>query len=266
MLRTVIIDDEPDNVELLAMQLARHCPQIEIIGQFTESPKALMAIRSLQPALVFLDIEMPMLNGFQLLEQLGEISFQVIFVTAYNQYAVQAFRFAALDYLLKPVDTIDLVKSVGRAQQAVQRSTSAWPIPANILTEQLELLRTYHPATSESGAVRSATSIHGSLCRMPMVSPLWMSNQILYAESDSNYTHFVLENGEKYLVSKTLGDVQELLESRNFLRVHRQYIVNLSHIKRLIKGEGTYLVLSNGSNIPVSRQQKDRLLERFGWL
>ncbi len=265
MLRTVIIDDEPDNVELLAMQLARHCPQIELVGQFIESPQALMALRSLQPALVFLDIEMPMLNGFQLLEQLGDVSFQVIFVTAYNQYAVQAFRFAALDYLLKPVDTIDLVKSVSRAQQVVQRSPSAWPPPASILTEQLALLRTYYPVPGESGGIRSITPTRLAL---PHANGLAFVNtaQILYAESDSNYTHFVLDNGEKYLVSKTLGDVQELLESHNFLRVHRQYIVNLNHIKRLIKGEGTYLVLSSGRNIPVSRQQKDRLLERFGWI
>ncbi|MBD2702722.1 response regulator transcription factor [Spirosoma sp. BT702] len=265
MLRTIIIDDEPDNVELLAMQLARHCPQIELVGQFTESPKALLALRSLQPALVFLDIEMPMLNGFQLLEQLGEVTFQVIFVTAYNQYAVQAFRFAALDYLLKPVDTVDLVQSVGRAEQVVQRSTSAWPIPAHILTEQLELLRTYYPSTGGSEVPRSGTP---SRLALPHANGIAFvdTSQILYAESDSNYTHFVLNTGEKYLVSKTLGDVQELLESRNFLRVHRQYIVNLNHIKRLVKGEGTYLVLSDGSNIPVSRQQKDRLLERFGWV
>ncbi|QIP17069.1 response regulator transcription factor [Spirosoma aureum] len=265
MLRTVIIDDEPDNVELLAMQLARHCPQIELVGQFTDSPSALLALRSLQPSLVFLDIEMPMLNGFQLLEQLGELSFQVIFVTAYNQYAVQAFRFAALDYLLKPVDTIDLVKSIGRAEQIVQRSTPGWPIPTHILTEQLELLRAYYPPVGESGVPRSTKP---SRLALPHANGLAFvdTDQILYAESDSNYTNFVLDNGEKYLVSKTLGDVQELLENRNFLRVHRQYIVNLAHIKRLVKGEGTYLVLSNGSNIPVSRQQKDRLLERFGWL
>ncbi|GAB3926306.1 LytR/AlgR family response regulator transcription factor [Larkinella terrae] len=262
MLRTVIIDDEPDNVELLAMQVSRHCPQIEIVGQFTESPKALLALRSLHPALVFLDIEMPMLNGFQLLEQLGEISFQVIFVTAYNQYAVQAFRFAALDYLLKPVDTIDLVKSVGRAEQAVKRSSSVWPIPAHILNEQLEMLKAHYPTT---GGGNSAAP---SKFALPHANGLAFvdTGQILYAESDSNYTHFVLDNGEKYLVSKTLGDVQELLESRNFLRVHRQYIVNLGHIKRLVKGEGTYLVLSDGSTIPVSRQQKERLLERFGWV
>ena len=254
-MKIIIIDDEPDNVELLALQLARHCPQVEVVGQFTDSPSALLAVPRLHPDLVFLDIEMPMLNGFQLLEKLGKVTFQVVFVTAYNQYALQAFRYAALDYLLKPVDTVDLVKAVQRAEQARSQEVTAgiaWP-------EQLELLRAYHPA---AGAVPPAK------IALPHANGLTFveTSQILYAESDSNYTNFVLVNGEKYLVSKTLGDVQDMLESRNFLRIHRQYVVNLDHIKRLVKGEGIYLVLTDGSSIPVSRQQKDRLMERFGWV
>ncbi|WP_375444629.1 LytR/AlgR family response regulator transcription factor [uncultured Fibrella sp.] len=258
MLRTVIIDDEPDNVQLLALQLTRHCPQLELVGQFTDSPSALPALRTLRPDLVFLDIEMPMLNGFQLLEQLGEFAFQVVFVTAYNQYAVRAFRFAALDYLLKPVDTIDLVNTVRRAEQASLTTTLTG-------STQLELLRAWYPQQHLPGNVPAALPTKMAL---PHANGLTFvaTSQVLYAESDSNYTNFVLTTGEKYLVSKTLGDVQEMLESRNFLRVHRQYVVNLDHIKRLVKGEGTYLVLTNGTSIPVSRQQKDRLMERFGWV
>lgn len=254
----LIIDDEPDNVQLLALQLARHCPQVAIIGQFTDSPSALLALRTLRPSLVFLDIEMPMLNGFQLLEQLGEVSFQVVFVTAYNQYAVRAFRFAALDYLLKPVDTIDLVNTVRRAEQATLTASGV------VGRAQLDLLRTWYPATSGSGPSPTLPT----KIALPYANGLTFveTSQILYAESDSNYTNFVLETGEKYLVSKTLGDVQEMLETRNFLRVHRQYVVNLDCIKRLIKGEGTYLILTNGATIPVSRQHKDKLLERFGWV
>jgi two-component system LytT family response regulator len=258
MLRTIIIDDEPDNVELLALQLARHCPQVDIVGQFTDSPTALPALRTLRPALVFLDIEMPMLNGFQLLEQLGEIPFQVVFVTAYNQYAVRAFRFAALDYLLKPVDTIDLVNTVRRAEQA--------SLTTNLTgVAQLDLLRAWYPQSLPGNVPASALPTKMAI---PHANGLTFvdTSQILYAESDSNYTNFVLVTGEKYLVSKTLGDVQDMLESRNFLRVHRQYVVNLDHIKRLVKGEGTYLVLTDGSSIPVSRQQKERLMERFGWV
>lgn len=269
MLRTIIIDDEPDNVQLLALQLARHCPQVEIIGQFTDSPSALQALRTLRPTLVFLDIEMPMLNGFQVLEQLGEVPFQVIFVTAYNQYAVQAFRFSALDYLLKPVDTIDLVKAVRRAEQisSLYQGTTGPTLVGTgpVLPAQLDLLRNWYMPQPVGS---STPTILPTKMALPHANGLTFVeiSQILYAESDSNYTSFVMETGEKYLVSKTLGDVQEMLETRNFLRVHRQYIVNLDHIKRLIKGEGMYLVLTDGSSIPVSRQQKERLMERFGWL
>lgn len=254
-MKALIIDDEPDNVQLLTLQLARHCPQVEIIGQFTDSPSALLALRVLRPSLVFLDIEMPMLNGFQLLEQLGEVPFQVVFVTAYNQYAVRAFRFSALDYLLKPVDTIDLVNTVRRAEQAGLTTSGV------VGAAQLDLLRAWYPGSAPATTLPTKIALpHANGLTFVEIS------QILYAESDSNYTSFVLETGEKYLISKTLGDVQEMLETRNFLRVHRQYVVNLDHIKRLIKGEGTYLVLTTGANIPVSRQHKDRLLERFGWV
>ncbi len=256
-MRTIIIDDEPDNVALLALQLARHCPQIDIVGEFTDSPSALLALRSLRPALVFLDIEMPMLNGFQLLEQLGEVNFQVIFVTAYDQYAVRAFRFSALDYLLKPVDTIDLVNAVRRAEQTTLTN-------GMVGQAQLDLLKTWYPPAGPGAS--PAVVLPGKIA-LPHANGLTIveTSQILYAESDSNYTNFVLENGEKYLISKTLGDVQEMLETRNFLRIHRQYVVNLDHIKRMVKGEGTYVVLTNGTSIPVARQHKDRLLERFGW-
>lgn len=268
MIRTIIIDDEPDNVDLLALQLTRHCPQVEIIGQFTDSPSALIALRSLRPALVFLDIEMPMLNGFQVLEQLGEVHFQVVFITAYNQYAVRAFRFAALDYLLKPVDTVDLVNAVRRAEKlALTTAGSIGTGPEWIA--RFELLRGMYEATGESSlqtANPTSPPLSGKMA-IPHANGLTIVeiNHILYAESDSNYTHFVLDTGEKYLISKTLGDVQEMLETRNFLRVHRQYVVNLDHIRRFMRGDGAYVVLTNGASIPVARQHRDRLLERFGW-
>ena len=204
-----------------------------------------------------------MLNGFQLLEQLGELSFQVVFITAYDQYAVRAFRFSALDYLLKPVDTIDLVNAVRRAGQAHQTA-------GLVGSAQLDLLRAWYPATGPTMPAPGNMSVVAlpTKIALPHANGLTIveTSQILYAESDSNYTNFVLVGGEKFLIAKTLGDVQEMLESRNFLRVHRQFVVNLEHIKRLVRGDGTYLVLSNGATVPVSRQQKERLLDRFGQL
>jgi two-component system LytT family response regulator len=247
-MRTIIIDDEPDNVHLLAFQLARHCPQVEIVGQYTESTEALKGIRALKPALVFLDIEMPFLNGFQLLEKVGDIHFSIVFVTAYDQYAVQAFRFSALDYLLKPVDTVDLIASVGRAENH-----------SRVNPHQLDMLRSYYPGGSSGSPDRIALPHAGGLIFVEL-------KQIIYCEADSNYTRFHLTGGEQYIISKTLGDVQEVLEVRGFVRVHRQFMVNLVHIVKLIKGEGTYLQLSNGASIPVARQQKERLLKRFAGL
>ncbi len=260
-MRSLIIDDEPDNVRLLALQLARHCPQVELVGQFTDSVEGLKAIQTLRPALVFLDIEMPIMNGFQLLEKVGDITFHIVFVTAYDQYAVRAFRFSALDYLLKPIDTVDLITTVRRAETT-----------ARINAQQLELMRQYYPVSQAPGGLPFGGPAHAqpSLSRIALPHASGMvfvdTKQIIYCEADSNYTRFYLENGEQYMVSKTLGDVQDVLESRDFVRVHRQFMVNLNHIQKLVKGEGTYLLLSNGISIPVARQQKDRLMERFGWI
>lgn len=250
-MKAIIIDDEPDNVRLLSIQLARHCPQVEIVGQFTDSRDGLEGIRALRPELVFLDIEMPVMNGFQLLEKVGEPNFQIIFVTAYNEYAVRAFRFSALDYLLKPIDTIDLVAAVRRAE-----------IANRVSTQQLELLRANYSDSTPKGSssLRRIALPHSSGIVFIDVG------RIIYCEADSNYTRFHLEGGEQYMVAKTLGDVQDVLEMSDFLRVHRQYIVNLAHIQKLVRGEGTYLLLTNGKSIPVSRQQKDRLMQQFGWI
>jgi len=256
-MKALIIDDEPDNVRLLALQLARHCPQVEVVGQFTDSTEGLKAIQQLRPSLVFLDIEMPLMNGFQLLEKVGEITFHIVFVTAYDQYAVRAFRFSALDYLLKPIDSVDLIATVHRAEST-----------ARINPQQLELMRQYYPTAGwPTGAAGAGPSANGRIA-LPHASGMVFVNtkQIMYCEADSNYTRFHLENGEMYMVSKTLGDVQDVLETRDFVRVHRQFMVNLEHIQKLIKGEGTYLLLTNGVSIPVARQQKDRLMERFGWV
>ncbi|GAA4400996.1 LytTR family DNA-binding domain-containing protein [Nibrella viscosa] len=256
-MKALIIDDEPDNVRLLALQLNRHCPQVELVGQFTDSTEGLKAIQVLRPALVFLDIEMPMMNGFQLLERVGEINFHIVFVTAYDQYAVRAFRFSALDYLLKPIDTVDLIATVRRAETT-----------ARINPQQLELMRQYYPPVGHpAGAAGVPPTTKGRIALPHASGVVFVDIQkIIYCEADSNYTRFFLDSGEQYMVTKTLGDVQEVLELRDFVRVHRQYMVNVNHIQKLVKGEGTYLILSNGTNIPVARQQKERLMERFGWV
>lgn len=246
MLKAILLDDEPNCVKLLALQLQEHCPQVEIIAQCTDSQEGLKTIRALQPDVVFLDIEMPCMNGFSLLEQLEDISFSLIFVTAYDAFALKAFRFSALDYLLKPVEAQELKAAVAKAEKR-QRLDS----------RQIDLLKWQY----QSGQVPQKLAVphHGGVSFVEL-------KEIVLCEADSNYTKIVLSSGKHYLLTKTLREVQEFLEERNFLRVHRQYLVNLDHIKSYVRGEGNYLVMTNEASVPVGRNQKARLLQCFGWL
>lgn len=244
-LRTIIIDDEPDCVNLLKFELLQHCAQIEVIGTFNSSTKALNEIDLLNPDLVFLDIEMPVMNGFELLEKLMPVNFNIIFVTAYNQFAIKAFRFSALDYLVKPFDVNDLVEAVAKAEKKQQPSFA-----------QLETLQ-----RGIKGAAISKIAIPGQN-GVTFVE----INDIVFAEASNNYTKLILLNKQQHIISKTLKDVQDVLEERQFLRVHRQYIINLNHVKQFFRGDNMYVVMDNGENIPVARSQKDKLVERYGWL
>ncbi len=246
-LKAIIIDDEPDCVKLLALQLKMYCPSVEITAECTSAEEGLESIRAFAPDLVFLDIEMPVMNGFALLEKLGEISFSLVFVTAYDQFAVKAFRLSALDYLLKPVDCRDLCAAVQKAEE--RRRPDRQQI--SLLKQQVNGEKTYYD--------KIALPFQNGVTFVEI-------RQIIYGESENNYTRFHTADGLHYLVAKTLGDIQEILEERNFLRVHRQYLVNLDHIRKYVRGEGNYLILSDGRSIPVARSQKDRLIEKFGWL
>jgi two-component system LytT family response regulator len=246
MLKAILIDDEPKCVRLLAKELTTHCPGVQVIGQTSGSEEGLRLIQMLHPDLVFLDIEMPRLNGFQLLERLGEISFGLIFVTAYSEFALKAFRFSALDYLLKPVDTHELQQAVGKAEQR------RW-----VDSRQIDLLRTQ----LQKGKLSDKIAIpYGQGVLFLHVS------EILYCEADSNYTRIIATQNRQFLLTKTLRDVQDVLEEHRFLRVHRHYLINLEHIKLFFKGEGGYLIMSNEASIPIARNQKDKLLQQFGWL
>ncbi len=248
MLKAIIIDDEPDCVKLLALQLKMYCPQVQVVAECTESELGYTKIKELQPDLVFLDIEMPVMNGFQLLEKLGDIQFSLVFVTAYDQFAVKAFRFSALDYLLKPIDGKDLKAAVEKAEKR------SWP-----QTQQLSLLKQQ---------LQNGDKVLPDKIALPYQNGVTFAEikNVVYCESDNNYTRIHTVDGSKYMVAKTLGDIQEVLEERNFLRVHRQYLINLNHIKKYVRGGGNYVILSNNQSIPVARNQKEKLIEKFGWL
>lgn len=244
MLRTIIIDDEPDSVNLLRLQLAQYCPQMEVVGSFTSSVKALQQVETLQPDLLFLDIEMPVMNGFELLEKILHLNFSVVFVTAYNQFALKAFRFNALDFLVKPIDTKELTEAVAKAEKQSKPTASQ----LTMLQKQLR---------GEPITKIAIPGQHG-------VSFIDL-NDIIFSEASNNYSKLVLTDGRTFLISKTLKDVQEVLEEAHFLRVHRQYIINLNHVKQFNRNEGI-LTMTNGENIPVARNQKERLVEKYRWL
>jgi two-component system, LytTR family, response regulator len=248
MLRAIIIDDEPNAVSLLALRLGQHCPHVDVVAACTDSLDAIDLLRQHRPDLIFLDIEMPQLNGFQVLDAVKDLTFSLIFVTAYDRFAIKAFKYSALDYLLKPIDTQELIAAVNKAEKQHQTTS-----------HQLQHLQHQFVNATKSLPERIALPYQNGVTFVPI-------NDILYCEADDNYTRFHLLNGQQHVAAKTLRDIQELLEERDFLRIHRQYLVNVSQIRKFVKGEGSYVVMNNEQTIPVSRGQKDKLIERFGWL
>ena len=237
-MKAIIIDDEPDAVELLAIRLTQKCPQIEVIATCTSGVKGVAAIIELRPDVVFLDIEMPQMNGFQVLEAVEGIPFALVFVTAYDKFALKAFRYSAIDYLLKPIESNELMQAISKIEK--QKQTSK---------EQVNHLRNQYSNGSKVFLDKIALPYENGVAFVSL-------SEILYCESDDNYTKFYLPDGQSYLVTKPLKEVQELLEERGFLRIHRQYLINLAHIKKFVKGEGSYVIMTNGQSIPVSRLHK----------
>jgi len=240
----IIVDDEPNALAVLQKLLELHCPEVKVLASLTSSIEAFEKIKSMRPDIVFLDIEMPQMNGFQLLSKLGEIKFHLIFTTAYDQFAVKAFRFNALDYLLKPVDPAELKKAVHKASEQ-----------SKILPQQLEhISELLHESEKGHHPTRIAFP-HAKGYRFITLA------DIIYCESESNYTILHLAGEPKLTVCKTLGEIEDLLTHTHFLRIHRSYLVNTERIKEFIKSDGGYLIMENKFEIPVSRNKRDELGE-----
>ena len=245
MLKAIIIDDEPYCCEILAAMLDADCPEVTVISICNNGADALKSIKEFFPDIVFLDVEMPKMNGFEMLEQLPAINFHLIFTTSYDQYALKAIRFSAIDYLLKPVDREEL-------KVAVQKVKDRFQIP---VPQQLEILlqKFKHPSQPVN---KIALPTMEGLQMIPI-------ERIVSCESDDNYTLLKLKNGKKLLITRSLKEMEESLEQHSFTRVHRSYLVNLNEIEKYIKGEGGYLVMSDGTTIDVARNKKEVLLKKL---
>jgi two-component system LytT family response regulator len=245
MINAIIVDDEPYCCEALSILLERYCPQVEVTGSYHSGVDALEAIWKQRPQLLFLDIEMPRMNGFELLEKIKDLTFELIFTTSYDQYAIKAIRFSALDYLLKPIDREELVKSVEKVEQRLQS-----PLP-----QQIDLL---------FQKLQSPANLFSKIA-IPTMEGLQMVavNNIIHCTSDSNYTVLTLKDQPRVIASRTLKEIEELLEDYSFARVHHSNLVNLNEISKYIRGEGGYLVMSDGSSVNVSRSRKEGLLKRL---
>jgi two-component system LytT family response regulator len=244
MIKSIIVDDEPYCCESLATLLERFCPEVKVADICYNGVSALKAIREDVPQLVFLDIEMPKMNGFELLEKIGEINFQIIFTTSYDQYAIKAIRYSALDYLLKPVDRDEL-------QLAVQRVLNRMKNP---LPEQFEiLLQKLQPGTPVSKiAIPTIEGLH-----------MIQVESVISCSADSNYTILNLKNKQKIIASRTLKEIEEMLEDFSFARIHHSFLINLNEVEKYIRGEGGYVLMSDGSNVDVSRSRKEYLLKKL---
>lgn len=246
MIEVILIDDEPKSLTALEWELTNFCNNIEVVGKFTNPEDALVFLKTNSIDGIFLDIEMPQMDGFQFLEKLKSRDFAVIFTTAYDQYAIQAIKERALDYLLKPVDSDDLKVTIDKIidfKNTIQLKKS---LEERILSVS---------KLAASPEKKIPISMDGKLVFV-------LPNTIIYCESDGNYCHIYLEKNEKLFVTKKLKEIEEILPSTLFFRIHNSYLINLDKVDEYFKTDG-YVVMSNQKKIPVSRNRKNSFLDKI---
>lgn len=245
MIKALVVDDESYCSETIVSLLQDHCPEVEVVAACHSAAAALQAIKQYSPSLIFLDVEMPLMNGFEMLEQIPFINFDIIFTTSYDQYALKAIRFSAIDYLLKPVDREELKKAVQKVKERIQS-----PVPQQLEILMQKLRNPSHPVNKIA---------------LPTLEGLQMIpiDSIISCESDDNYSNLQLKSRKKILVTRSLKEMEEMLEQHSFIRVHRFNLVNLNEIEKYIKGDGGYLVMSDGTSIDVAKNKKEVLLKKL---
>lgn len=235
-IRTIIVDDELDGRLVLSSLLTSHCKEVQILGTFENAESAIHAIKMLKPDLVFLDIEMPTMNAFAMLEQIAVIDFEIVFVTAYDSYALKAIKHNALEYILKPVDKSELVAAIEK-----------------YISKKTERSNYSNPEQENS---RIALAVREGFLFVDVA-------RIVRCEGDGNYTNVYLDTNEKYLASKTLKDFEAALPATSFIRIHKSHLINSNYIKKYVKTEGGIVVMSDDTELEISRRNKDYFMKFF---
>lgn len=243
MIRTLLIDDEKNNRQIIADMLNAHIPHVSVIAEADGVKTGLAAIRRDHPELVMLDIRLEDGDAFDLLKQLGNIDFKIIFITAYEEYALKAIKFSALDYLLKPVVLEELKQAIEKVEKQISRD----------LNVQLSELSNNLKTTKKKRIVLHTAE---KLQLIPI-------NEIVRCQAERNYTMFFLENGKKMIVSNPMKDYEDILSEQGFFRSHKSHLVNLSFVDAFVKADGGYIVLNDGTSLPVSVRKKNQLINLF---
>ena len=246
VLKAILVDDELNSLQNLQFKIHEYCPSIKVVAQSQNPEDAIRLIQQYKPDVVFLDIEMPRMSGFKMLEQIPEIDFEIIFITAYNHYAINAIRISAFDYLVKPVAIEELQQTVERLGNFTIKKTRE---RADILKKNL--------ANPKSQEDHIAIPTNDGLEFIQI-------KQILRIESSSNYSKIILLTGPQMLVTRQLKDFEELLQDYRFYRVHHSHLINLNYISKYVRGDGGQITMRNGDIIDVSRRKKEVFLKLIG--
>ena len=245
-MKAIIIEDELDSRETLRSYLDKYCPEVKLLAECVNIKEGKTAIQKLSPELVFLDIEMPYGNAFDLLEQFKEINFEIIFVTAFSQYAIQAFNRSAVHYILKPLDIDELILAVGKTRERLKAKQAM--NHTRLLLDNL-----------------SAGNVGKQKIALPLMDGFEVVRiqEIVYCEANDNFTHFHFVDGKKSLICRKLKFYEEHLTDLNFCRIHRSFLINLDYVKRYIKGKGGTVIMENGKQIQVANARKKAFIDKF---
>lgn len=244
MIKAIIIEDEKMSRETLRRLLEKYCPAVEILAEADGYRKGIEEIRKHHPDVIFLDIQMPDGSGFKLLEEMEDIDFEIIFTTAFDQFAIKAIKYSALDYLLKPIIPQELTEAILKVEKKKAENIKKMNLEAGTDSMRLE-----------------AESNHKIVLSTSEMIHVISVDDILRCESDNYYTYFHFVDGRKLLVSKTLKENEELLSQHNFIRPHKSHLVNIKYIKSYLRQDNGYILMTDGTRIPVSRRKKEKIME-----